>query len=404
MNEIFSNSDEVHDDLPGSNPASSMHNAAGLLLMTMVLVAFGITMLYSASGNDFSASARFFRNQLMWVCAGGAGGFIAFAGGYRFFCRKSLLWIAGCALLLIWARLSKEVNGAHRWIHLGGYTFQPSELAKIAVALFVSDYCSDHLRTFNLWKNRYGMLPLAAVTGFTIGLILLGKDLGTSLLVATMAFLTMVAGNLKWYYWGIPLAAAPLGVIFIKLFDPMRWGRMTIYLDPERFQQQGGYQLWNSFLALGSGGLLGVGLTDSRLKASYLPEAHTDFIIAIIGEELGYVGVLAVILFYILWGFFAFRIALGARDRKGMLLGCALTLGVVLQAIINLGVVSGLFPTKGMPAPFISYGGSNMVCSLLATGLLLSVAMESCEANYSRKWWRTLKNYLKLDFSGGNGE
>ena len=165
---------------------------------------------------------------------------------------------------------------------------------------------------------------------------------------------------------------------------------MTIFLDPERSQDQEGYQLWNSFLALGSGSWLGVGLGFSRLKAKYLPEAHTDFIIAIIGEEVGYVGVLGVILLYLAWGFFAFRIALGARTRTGMLLGCALTLGVVLQAIINLGVVSGVLPTKGMPAPFISYGGSNMVCSLLAVGLLVSIAMDSRVPDYQKLMWRRL--------------
>jgi cell division protein FtsW len=184
----------------------------------------------------------------------------------------------------------------------------------------------------------------------------------------------------------------------------MRWGRMTIFLEPEINQRAGGYQLWNSLLALGSGSWQGLGLTDSRLKASYLPEAHTDFIIAIIGEELGYLGVMSVILFYILWGFFAFRIAMSARNRTGMLLGCALTLGVLFQAIINLGVVSGMFPTKGMPAPFISYGGSNMVCSLVATGFLVSIALDSWIPDYAEKFQLQLKKWIKLDFSRDEAE
>lgn len=393
-------------DGPDEIRSRSMGNAAGLLLTTMVLTAFGLNMLYSASGGDVSAAVRLFRNQLLWAALGLSGGVIAFALSYKFFCRRAVLWLGGCALLLVWARLSKEVNGAHRWIHLGPYTFQPSELAKIAVALFVAEYCSEHLRTFNSLdpRNRCGMWPLLCGVGAMLMLILVGKDLGTTVLVAAVAFLTMSAGNLSWYYYATPLALIPLGVLVIRLFDPMRWARMTIFLDPEKYHSQEGYQLWNAFLALGSGAWFGVGLTNSRLKAKYLPEAHTDFIIAIIGEELGYIGVLAVILLYVLWGFFAVRITLAARTRTGMLLGCALTLGVVLQAIINLGVVSGLFPTKGMPAPFISYGGSNMVCSLLATGFLMSIAMDSCVPEYGAKMFRQVRRWLRLDFSSGEGD
>jgi cell division protein FtsW len=246
-------------------------------------------------------------------------------------------------------------------------------------------------------RVRQGIWGLAAGVGGIVLLILWGDDMGTSVLVASMAFFTMFAGNLHPGYFILPLAAVPAVVMYAKYFDPMRWGRMTIFLDPETNQRAGGYQLWNSLLALGSGAWHGLGLTDSRLKASYLPEAHTDFIIAIIGEELGYIGVLTVMICYLLWGFFAFRIALTARDRMGMLLGCALTLGVMFQAFINLGVVSGLFPTKGMPAPFISYGGSNMVCSLLATGFLVSVAMEAWEENYSRKLFSQFKRLIRWE-------
>ena len=305
------------------------------------------------------------------------------------------MWIACCAGLLVWARFSREINGAHRWIMVAGYQFQPSELAKIAVALFVSYYCSEYLRTFNdLNRIKYGIWGLAAGAGGIVLLILWGDDMGTSLLVASMAFFTMFAGSLKWRYFLIPVTALPLLVLYIKNFDPMRWGRMTTFLDPEKYKSQGGYQLSNALYALGDGYWLGRGLGNSHQKAGFLPEKHTDFIVAIVGEELGYIGVLAVIILYILWGYFAFRIAFGANNRKGMLLGGALTLGVVLQAIINLGVVCGLFPTKGMPAPFLSYGGSNMLCSLLATGLLAAIAMDSCVPDYNEKIARSLRERL----------
>ena len=392
---------DTRNELPeietGYRP-QGMRNAIGLLLVTMVLLAFGLNMVYSAaSGDDPSVTAvRLFRNQLLWATIGSLGGLTAFALGYKFFCRRTLLWLAGCAVLLLWARCSKEVNGAHRWIHLAGFTFQPSELTKIAVAIFVADYCADHVRTFGSfnWKVRYSTWPLGVAVGCMVGLILLGKDLGTSALVALVAFLTMFLGGLRWYYWlPVPVVITG-GVFFIKYFDPMRWSRMTTFLDPEKYKSQGGYQLSNAFYALGDGFWFGRGLGNSRQKAGFLPENHTDFIMAIIGEELGFCGVLAVITLFILWGFFAFRIAIGANSRKAMLLGGALTLGVVLQAIINLGVVSGTFPTKGMPAPFLSYGGSNMVCSLLATGLLVAIAMDSCVPDYNEKIARTLREKL----------
>ena len=396
--------DEELSDSIESRP-NTMRMAGGLLLVTMILAAFGLTMLYSASSNNATAAAAYFRNQLMWTSVGGVIGLTAVLGGYRFFCKKSLLWILGCALLLVWARFCREINGAHRWIIVGSFRFQPSELAKIAVALFVANYCSEYLRTFNdIGRLKHGIWGVGAGVGAIVVLILWGDDMGTSVLVASMAFFTMWVGNLKWRYFLIPIVTVPLLVTYIKYFDPMRWGRMTIFLEPEVNQRAGGYQLWNSLLALGSGSWHGLGLTDSRLKASYLPEAHTDFIIAIIGEELGYLGVMAVILFYVLWGFFAFRIAMSAANRTGMLLGCALSLGVLFQAIINLGVVSGMFPTKGMPAPFISYGGSNMVCSLIATGFLVSIALDSWIPDYADKFQRQLKKWIKLDFSRDEAE
>lgn len=380
-----------------SAPPNTIGMAAGLILMTMILAAFGLTMLYSASSSNVAAAAAYFRNQLLWMIVGGAAGLAAFLGGFSFFCRKSILWLGACVLLLIWARFSREINGAHRWIIVGSFRLQPSELAKIAVALFVANYCSEYLRTFNdITRWKYGIWGIGAGVGAITLLILWGDDMGTSVLVAAMAFFTMFAGNLKWRYFLIPMIVLPLAVIYIKYFDAMRWGRMTIFMDPEANQRAGGYQLWNSLMALGSGSWHGLGLTNSRLKASYLPEAHTDFIIAIIGEELGYLGVMMVIICYALWGFFAFRIVMSARNRMGMLLGCALTIGVLFQAIINLGVVSGMFPTKGMPAPFISYGGSNMVCSLIATGFLVSVAMDAWEPDYPEKLWQQFKRFFSL--------
>jgi len=279
----------------------------------------------------------------------------------------------------------KPVNGASRWIRFGSFSIQPSEFAKIAVAIFVAKYCADNARTFSLIRHRRGLLPLCAGAGIVILGILMGRDLGTTILVGTMTFFTMLAAGLFFRYLIIPVILGGVIAVYIKLFDPMRLARVVSFMNPEVVQKGKGYQLWNSLLALGSGNWFGVGFMTSRLKAKYLPEAHTDFILAIVGEELGFVAMAAVILLYTLYGYYALRIAFRSSSRLGMLLGFALTLGVTVQAAINLAVVSGSAPTKGMPAPFISYGGSNMIACLLATGLLVSIAFDTIAPGYEER-------------------
>jgi cell division protein FtsW len=171
----------------------------------------------------------------------------------------------------------------------------------------------------------------------------------------------------------------------------MRLSRVLTFLDPQKYQKSGGYQLWTSLMALGSGGWTGMGFLGSRFKAKYLPEQHTDFILSVVGEELGLVVIWLVILLYLLWGYFAVRIAAGSKSRLGMLLAFGLAVAIQLQALINLAVISGSVPTKGMPAPFISYGGSNIAASIIAVSLLLSVAMESSRPGYSD----AIFNYLR---------
>jgi cell division protein FtsW len=204
-------------------------------------------------------------------------------------------------------------------------------------------------------------------------LILWGDDMGTSVLVAAMAFFTMFAGNLKWRYFLIPMIVLPLAVIYIKYFDAMRWGRMTIFMDPEANQRAGGYQLWNSLMALGSGSWHGLGLTNSRLKASYLPEAHTDFIFAIGAEEWGLIFSLGLLALYVTFFVCGVYIAHRAPDRLGRLFAFGMTFLVFFQAMFNLGVVTGCLPTKGLALPFVSYGGTNLITAMLAVGVLVNI-------------------------------
>ena len=364
--------------------SGTFSDAIGLLLTTIILTAFGLMMIYSATSHfNGRETVSLFRNQFIWAILGGIGGTTAFFMGHKLLGKLSYWLLGGVSLLLVWARCSREINGAHRWIHFAGYTFQPSEMAKIAVAIFVAWYCAENLRTFDKWtKKRNGILILGGVVSLILGLILLGEDLGTTVLVASMAFVTMFVAGLQWFYWLVPIVSGIGCVLYLKAFDAMRWGRMTIFLDPERYQNDYGMQLWFSLLALGSGSWFGAGLTKSRFKADYLPEKQTDFILAIVGEELGFIGILTVLVLYTLWGIFAVRIALKSRDRFGMLLAWALTVGVMLQAAINFGAMSGCFPTKGMPAPFISYGGSNLLGCLIATGILVAIAAYNDNPDY----------------------
>lgn len=368
----------------GEETANCFGDALGLLLTTIVLTAFGLMMINSATSHfNGRETMSLFRNQFIWAVIGGAGGVTAFFMGHKLLCKLSYWLLGGVSLLLLWARCSKAVNGAHRWIHIAGYTFQPSEMAKIAVAIFVAWYCSENIRTFSSFKKkRNGIWILGGVVAAMMGLIWLGNDLGTTALVGAMAFITIFVAGLSWLYWLVPMISSFVLIWVIKAFDAMRWARMTIFFDPERYQNDSGMQLWFSLLALGSGSWFGVGLTKSRFKADYLPEKQTDFILSIVGEELGFVGILAVLILYSLWGFFALRIALKSRDRCGMLLAWALTVGIMLQAAINFGAMSGCFPTKGMPAPFISYGGSNLLGCLIATGILISIAAYSDNPGY----------------------
>ncbi|MCQ2378734.1 MAG: putative lipid II flippase FtsW [Victivallaceae bacterium] len=360
-----------------------------LLLTTCCLVFFGLTMLYSASYG--TAGLQYFRKQAIWVIAGTLGGGVIVAVGYRRLIALSPVFIVISVILLAGCLGFHKVNGAYRWIHIGPVSIQPSEFAKIAVALFVAKYCTDYRLTFSRikkWKGGIG--PLAGTLGLVCGAVLAGHDLGTTLLIASMGIVGMFVAGLPVIYLLVPFLLGAAGGLFIYYCDPMRLSRITTFWRPEELQSGTGYQLWFSLLALGEGDWNGIGFLGSRMKAAYLPECHTDFILAVVGEELGFLGIFAVIAGFAIFGFCAWRIAMRARERSGMILGATLFFYITCQAAINLGVISGSIPTKGMPAPFISYGGSNMLTSLFATALLASIALDEIFPDYNRtlraKW------------------
>lgn len=366
----------THTELPAQERKKSDNqwSASIILLITvMAMIFFGLSMLYSTS-SGIDSGPRFFIKQSTWVAIGSVAAVIIYFIGYKKLSKISIILLSVAVCGLIAALFFPEVNGARRWIRLPGMSLQPSELAKVALILYLAEYLPRRQRFINTVE---GIIPAFVWILVVVALIILGEDLGTTLLLLFAVILVFFVAGMRLRWILIPAAFLPVLLLLIKAFDPMRWGRMTSFLDPEAVHKAKGYQLWNSLLALGSGGWDGLGFTKSRMKAMYLPEAHTDFILSIVGEELGFLAILMVILGYIVIMIAGIWISTRSKDKSGMLLGMGLTALVTSQAIINLGVVSGTFPTKGMPAPFISYGGSNMLACLCCVGLLLSIDRET---------------------------
>ena len=343
-----------------------------LVFIVMGLVLFGLTMLYSTTSGSIGASLLV--KQVFWIFIGITGATLVNFIGYKKILPYSSYFIGASCFLLILARFSRPINGAYRWIRIPGGigNIQPSELAKIAIVLFLAYYLPKHQRQINS-SIKHLIYPLF-ICGIVLLLILIGKDLGTTVLLVAVVWIILFVAGIKFRFLFPPLLLAPILPIILKYYSKVRWVRITSFLNPERYQQSTGYQLWLSILAIGSGSWTGLGFAKSRMKAEYLPEAHTDFILSIVGEELGFIALLTLILAYISFLILAVFISTRAKDKEGMILGFGLSSMIALQAIINIGVVCGAFPTKGMPAPFISYGGSNIIVCLVSVGFLLSIS------------------------------
>ncbi|MCF7791998.1 MAG: putative lipid II flippase FtsW [Victivallales bacterium] len=344
-----------------------------LAFIVMGLILFGLVMLYSTStGTD--KGAAFLIKQSLWILIGIICAALINMIGYKKILKYSNLLIILSCSLLVSALFSDPINGAYRWISLpGGFgNIQPSELGKMSVIIFLANYLPKHQRQLNY--SMKSLLFPAAVCCAVVSLILLGRDLGTTIMLCAVIWLMVFAAGVRLKLLIPPLFLLPCIPFILKHYDKVRWVRITSFMNPEKFQQSTGYQLWLSILALGSGSWTGLGFAKSRMKAHYLPESHTDFILSIVGEELGYIAMVILILIYVLFLILAVFISTRAKDKDGMLLGFGITSMISMQAIINIGVVCGAFPTKGMPAPFISYGGSNMIMCLIGVGFLLSIS------------------------------
>ena len=348
-----------------------------LVVVTLALVAFGLVMVYSASsGRAVAASgdpAYYLKRQGIYALVGLAAFLVLTRIDYRSLRRAAGPLLGVSLFLLVLVLVTAEpVNGAKRWLSFGALTFQPSELAKIALAIWLAAYLARSPAPASL---REFARPIGLLTGVVVLLLLGEPDLGTSIailiLVATML---VVSGTPIRLLAGLGGAAVAL-VLVVSWIEPYRRARLLTFLNPWDDSQGAGFQTVQSLIALGSGGLFGVGLGESVQKVYYLPEASTDMIFAIIGEEVGLIGALAVIVAYGAFAYAGFQIALRCRDPFGKRLAAGLTALVCGQAAINLGAVMGLAPLTGIPLPFVSYGGTSLVVGLASVGILLNIAM-----------------------------
>jgi cell division protein FtsW len=345
-----------------------------LAFCVAALLALGLVMLYSAMMTS-QAGGRYLMMQLIWCAAGFAFCAVATAVDYQWL-RKFTWPIYGLALVLLAAVFAPHIghasHGAHRWIQKFGFTVQPSEFAKLALILLLAWYGDRCQRQMRTWK-RGVVLPGLLILPM-LGLVFVEPDRGATILLAAVAGSMLLAAGVRWKHILIPAAAGAAGLAVSILHDPMRLNRIFAWLHPQDHLNGAALQAHQAMIGLGSGGWLGVGLGNGMQKYGYLPEIQTDFIFANVGEELGLIATLLVVAAFVVIALCGIYIALNSRDTFGLLLALGVTLLISLQAAINIGVVTSALPNKGLPLPFISYGGSNLLAMFTGVGLLFSVA------------------------------
>ncbi|MDR0967178.1 MAG: putative lipid II flippase FtsW [Myxococcales bacterium] len=349
-----------------------------LLYAVLALCALGLVMLYSASSvvaatsPRYANSAYFLERQIAATVIGLFGLVAMLKVRYLTLRRWAYPILVVILVLLVAVLFSDPRGGARRWLNLPVFALQPGELAKLSVAIYLAHSLAkkrDKVKSFSV-----GFLPHCCVTGLIALLILVQPDFGSAVALAVILFsMLFAAGTRLSYLLGSVLAVLPIAIWQVTS-RTYRMDRIRAFLDPWTYRKEEGYQITESLLAIGSGGVSGLGLGEGRHKLFYLPEAHTDFIFSIIGEELGLIGTIAVISLFAIIVWRGLRIALNAADAFGAYLALGLTVLLAFQSIGNMAVTMSLMPTKGMTLPFISYGGSSLVVNLLAVGILLSIS------------------------------
>jgi cell division protein FtsW len=363
-----------------------------LLLLTALLVGFGVTMVLSASsiyaytgiftshgcGICNGDELYFVKKQITWALIGIVGMLVTMNIPFTFY-KKNVLWIVVVSLLalvmVLFTGLGSEVKGARSWFKIGSVSLQPAEFAKLGLILYLAAIIDKKGERFREFKT--GLIPPLVVTGIFFALIAIQPDLGSAAILLGTAGVIMVCGGARITH--LVMLTLPIFIMFFFSYvslNPHALPRLVSYLDPWSDPKNTGFQLIQSFYALAHGGLSGAGFGKSVQKYLYLPEAHTDFIFAIIAEELGFIGTTFFLILYLLFLLRGLQICLRSKDTFASLVGVGVITMIGLQALINIGGVTGTIPLTGVPLPFISYGGSSLLVSLISTGILLSVSRE----------------------------
>lgn len=352
-----------------------------LFCTVMILVAIGVVMVYSASSYssffdpDIRDSMHYLKRQGPFAVIGIIAMFVMVRLDYHKLKKYTKFIMVITAILLVVVFAFKDINGAHRWIPLGFFNLQPSEIAKYIIVLYMAksiEHKGEKIKSF-----KYGIMPYLIVSGGFAAIILFEPNLSIATVILLVTLILLFVGGARWLHFVQLIGAVGIvGVIGI-LIQPFRIARVVSFLDPWKDPKGKGYQIIQSLLALGSGGITGVTLGKSRQKAYYIPEPHTDFIFAIIGEELGLIGCTLIIILFLIFIWRGIRTAMRAKDTYGTLVAVGITSVIAVQAIINIAVVTGSMPVTGVPLPFISYGGSSLLFNLMAVGVLLNVSRQT---------------------------
>ncbi|MBN1289791.1 MAG: putative lipid II flippase FtsW [Actinobacteria bacterium] len=351
-----------------------------VLIPTVALLLLGLVMVFSAGqiiGMEQGVGGyRYFTYQLIWASLGILAMIFFAKFDYHKLGKFSIIgMMVSIALLILVLIIGIDAYGAKRWIPIGPFTLQPTEIAKFALIIY-SAYALAH-KGKRIEKFAHLLVPVMLAMVIVCGLFMLQPDLGSAIVIGTAVFMLLaIAGANLWQLAVVGSAAASAAVV-LALIEPYRFQRILAFMDPEKFQQGASYQLMQSFIALGSGNIKGLGLGMSKQKFMYIPNAHNDFIFSIIGEELGLIGTLSVIALVGLLMYGGYRIARGAPDQLGKLLASGIVGLIVVQALVNMGGVTGLMPITGVPLPLVSFGGSSLCVCMGCIGILLNVAEQS---------------------------
>jgi cell division protein FtsW len=337
-------------------------------------------MVFSASAvmakERYGSGYTFLLRQLAWAVGGIAAMVVAMKLDYRRYKHPAVVFsfLGVTSLLLISVFLLDRAHNTHRWIHFGGFSIQPSEMAKPALILFLAFFLESRINAMHDWRNT--LLPAVAPTLVFLALIVFQPDLGTAIACAAITACMMFVAGLDLRYLGYAFVASLLPLYFLIFHVAYRRDRILAFLNPYSDPQRSGFHIIQSMIAVSTGGITGVGLMEGKQKLFYLPEPHTDFIFAVTAEELGLVGSLIVIALFAIFLWRGLRTAVRTQDMFGRFLAVGITSMVVVQAFINISVVLGMMPTKGIPLPFVSYGGSSLFVTLACVGVLLNVSKQ----------------------------